>query len=158
MTNEKSPMTAERALAEYMDAHPWGKWEKDADYMTCDFCGMGDNEPEHIHHSEDCPVLILWRAVRSSPADTKSGAVEVTEDCWPHAIRFLCKLYTDIDAFVYANCDGDALMKYPVVQGTRNQMTLHKLGQQPYDAAKVMETLTAMRAALEAYEAQRGGK
>lgn len=56
--------TAEQALAEYMDAHPWGSWANDADYLTCDFCGMGDNEPEHLHHSEDCPVYILWKTVR----------------------------------------------------------------------------------------------
>jgi len=47
--------------------------------------------------------------------------------------RFMCQTWTAIDKFVYENCDGDALMKYPVIQGTQNQFDLNKIGDQPFD-------------------------
>lgn len=46
-------------------------------------------------------------------------------------VRFMAKTWAEVDKFVYENCTGDALMKYPVIQGTRNQMDLTKIGEQP---------------------------
>ena len=46
-------------------------------------------------------------------------------------VRFMAKTWAEVDKFVYANCTGDALMQYPVIQGTRNQLDLAKIGEQP---------------------------
>jgi len=54
-----------------------------------------------------------------------------------HLARFLAHTWALIDDFVYKNCDGDALMKYPVIQGTKNQLNLRAVGQQPFDQAKI---------------------
>jgi len=52
-------------------------------------------------------------------------------------VRFMCATWTDIDKWAYANADGDALMKYPVIQGTRNQINLQRIGEQEYNAANI---------------------
>lgn len=52
-------------------------------------------------------------------------------------VRFLAETWVAIDEFVYKNCDGEALMHYPVVQGTRNQINLKKIGEQQYDPARL---------------------
>ncbi|HBA34877.1 MAG TPA: hypothetical protein DCZ12_12155 [Gammaproteobacteria bacterium] len=52
-------------------------------------------------------------------------------------VRFLAETWSEIDKFVYQNCDGESLMRYPVVQGTRNQMNLKKIASQGYDPAKL---------------------
>ena len=46
-------------------------------------------------------------------------------------VRFLAATWTEVDKFVYEHCDGDALMYYPVVQGTSNQIKLMRIGEQP---------------------------
>ena len=52
-------------------------------------------------------------------------------------VRFLSQTWVAIDGFVYNHCDSNALIKYPVIQGTRNQMNLRKISEQPYDAGKL---------------------
>lgn len=52
-------------------------------------------------------------------------------------VRFQAETWDAIDQFVYQHCDGEALMKYPVVQGTRNQMNLRAIGKQPYEAKRL---------------------
>lgn len=47
-------------------------------------------------------------------------------------VRFLAQTWDSIDSFVYENCDGESLMKYPVIQGMRNQMNLREIGKQQY--------------------------
>lgn len=47
-------------------------------------------------------------------------------------VRFLASLYNDIDKCVYEHGDSDLLMKYPVVQGTANQLKLKRIGEQEY--------------------------
>ena len=47
-------------------------------------------------------------------------------------VRFLASLYNDIDKCVYEHGDSDLLMKYPVVQGTANQLKLKWIGEQEY--------------------------
>jgi hypothetical protein len=51
--------------------------------------------------------------------------------------RFMCQTYDAVDKFVYKQCDGDALMKYPVVQGTQNQINLVKIGMQSFDKTNI---------------------
>lgn len=52
-------------------------------------------------------------------------------------VRFMCATWTDIDKWAYEYAGGDALMKYPVIQGTRNQINLHRIGEQDYDNANI---------------------
>lgn len=52
-------------------------------------------------------------------------------------VRFLAETWAEVDAFVYKHCDGEALMHYPVVQGTRNQIKLKKIGGQQYDPSRL---------------------
>jgi len=59
-------------------------------------------------------------------------------------VRFLANTWTEIDAFVYEHCDGEALMKYPVIQGTRNQINLKKIGEQSYNLKKIREAVEWM--------------
>ena len=52
-------------------------------------------------------------------------------------VRFLAETWDAIDQFVYQHCDRESLMKYPVVQGTRNQTNLRKIGKQPYETKRL---------------------
>lgn len=51
--------------------------------------------------------------------------------------RFMCNTWTSIDSFVYKNCSAQALMQYPVIQGTSNQSKLQAIGAQPYNTANI---------------------
>ena len=78
--------------------------------------------------------------------DTKAAA-EPPLDCGviPHEVldlvRFMCATWAEIDRFVYQYCDGDALMHYPVVQGTGNQIRLQRIGEQPHNAANISKAV-----------------
>ena len=52
-------------------------------------------------------------------------------------LRFMCATWSAIDRFVYQHCNCDALEHYPVVQGTRNQILLLHIGEQPHDTANI---------------------
>ncbi len=52
-------------------------------------------------------------------------------------VRFMCATWTDIDKWAYANMDSDAMMKYPVIQGTRNQINLQRIGEQAHNTANI---------------------
>jgi len=43
-------------------------------------------------------------------------------------IVFLAETWSEIDDFIYKNCDGETLCKYPVIQGTKNQLNLRTIG------------------------------
>lgn len=60
-------------------------------------------------------------------------------------VRFMCATWAKIDAWAYEHCDGDALMRYPVVQGTSNQIRLQRIGEQPYDAANLHRAVEWMQ-------------
>lgn len=59
-------------------------------------------------------------------------------------IRFLCATWTEIYRWAYANADGDALCKYPVIQGTRNQLDLQRIGEQAHDTANIRKAVKWM--------------
>jgi len=59
-------------------------------------------------------------------------------------VRFLAETWDDIDQFVYKHCDGEALMKYPVVQGTRNQIDLKRIGEQQYSKENLRKAVDWM--------------
>ena len=53
-------------------------------------------------------------------------------------VRFLAESWATADEFIYKNCkDGDAIFKYPVIQGTRNQIDLKIIGCQEYDLKNI---------------------
>lgn len=56
-------------------------------------------------------------------------------------VRFLADTWDAVDKFVYEHCDGEALAKYPVVQGARNQINLRKIGDQAYDPKRRKEAV-----------------
>ena len=56
-------------------------------------------------------------------------------------VRFMCATWADIDKWAYENMDGGALMKYPVIQGTRNQINLRRIGEQAYDTANIKKAV-----------------
>ncbi len=58
--------------------------------------------------------------------------VEVPKEVIDFA-RFLAKTWNEIDVWAYKHCDGEALMHYPVIQGTSNQVKLRRIAEQPYD-------------------------
>lgn len=57
---------------------------------------------------------------------------------------FMCRTWKSIDDFVYANCNGDQLMKYPVIQGTSNQFRLARVGGLKYDKLKIPFAVDAL--------------
>lgn len=59
-------------------------------------------------------------------------------------VRFLANTWTAIDEFVYENCDPEKMGKYPVVQGTRNQIDLINIGKQPYNTANIRAAVNYM--------------
>ncbi len=73
----------------------------------------------------------------------------VESDAIPHEVmdlvRFMCVTWSKIDAWAYKHCDGDALMHYPVVQGTSNQIRLQRIGEQPHDAANIRKAVEWMQ-------------
>jgi len=56
-------------------------------------------------------------------------------------VRFLAETWVEVDRFVYKHCDGDALMEYPVVQGTRNQINLQRIGEQGYSKENIRKAV-----------------
>ena len=54
-------------------------------------------------------------------------------------LRFMCNVWTDIDKWAYENMPANALGSYPVIQGTRNQLNLNKIGEQEFDKDKLIK-------------------
>lgn len=50
-------------------------------------------------------------------------------------VRFMCATWTDIDKWAYTT--GDAIMQYPVIQGTSNQINLMRIGEQKHDTKNI---------------------
>lgn len=56
-------------------------------------------------------------------------------------VRFMCASWTDIDKWAHENMEGDALLKYPVIQGTSNQLKLKQIGEQKHDIKKIRKAV-----------------
>lgn len=54
---------------------------------------------------------------------------------------FMCNTWAKIDTFVYEHCDGSQIMQYPVIQGTKNQINLDKIGKMQYDNKKIHDAV-----------------
>lgn len=66
-------------------------------------------------------------------------------------IRFLCAVWKDIDALRHkAYAMGAEEMKnylidhWPVIQGTRNQINLIRIGEQPYNSGNIAKAVSYM--------------
>ena len=60
-------------------------------------------------------------------------------------VRFMCATWTDIDKWAGDLRDRDALLDYPIIQGTFNQIRLLRIGEQPYDTANVGKAVEWMQ-------------
>lgn len=57
-------------------------------------------------------------------------------------VRFMCETWAMIDEWAYTT--GDAIMHYPVVQGTKNQFNLKRIGQQQYNKESIQKAVRWM--------------
>jgi len=60
-------------------------------------------------------------------------------------VRFMCATWSRVDAWAYSQCDGEALMHYPVVQGVGNQIKLLRIGEQKFDPANIHKAAAWMQ-------------
>ena len=56
-------------------------------------------------------------------------------------VIFLCETWDEIDGWAYKYMDGNALNKYPVIQGTKNQGNLRKIGELPYNPENIKKAV-----------------
>lgn len=65
-------------------------------------------------------------------------------ECSLDLTRFMCATWSDIDKWAYNNMSPVELGQYPVIQGTRNQLDLQKIGEQPHDVKNLRRAVIAM--------------
>jgi len=58
-------------------------------------------------------------------------------------VRFMCETWDKIDTFVYESIP-ERILKYPVVQGTKNQIDLKNIGKQDYKKANLIKAVKWM--------------
>lgn len=68
-----------------------------------------------------------------------SGVLDLT--------RFMCETWTEIDKFVYKNCQN--LELYPLIQGSKTQSAIRKIGKQKFNPFAVGAGIQAMIEAQE---------
>ena len=59
-------------------------------------------------------------------------------------VRFMCETWLKIDHWAYNNCDPELLIKYPVIQGTNNQLNLLRIGGQKYKKDNIKKAVDWM--------------
>ncbi|MBI8898407.1 hypothetical protein JE005_16820 [Pseudomonas aeruginosa] len=94
-----------------------------------------------------------------SCATTVAQAQHSVPDGAADLCRFLAKLYCELDGLRYSTAKlpaeqiADALIfKWPVLQGTRNQLNIKRISEQPYDESKLHSAIAAMLAAAPSKE------
>jgi len=80
-------------------------------------------------------------AFRNVPQRTETGKIEVPVEVLD-LLRFMCETWVKIDEFVYPNCLNTN--KYPVIQGTANQIRLSRIAEQPYNAKDLCKAMDWM--------------
>lgn len=101
---------------------------------------------------EGSPIRTLYAApVAQAQHSVPDGAADLC--------RFLAKLYCELDGLRYSTAKlpaeqiADALIfKWPVLQGTRNQLNIKRISEQPYDESKLHSAIAAMLAAAPSKE------
>jgi len=69
---------------------------------------------------------------------------------------FLAETWSKVDEFVSAHCNSDALIDYPVIQGTKNQIALRKIGSQKYNPANIRRAMEFLLSHAEQREKNNG--
>ena len=85
-----------------------------------------------------------------SPADMlkiASGELVLVPSGVLDLTRFMCETWTEIDKFVYKNCQN--LELYPLIQGSKTQSTIRKIGKQKFNPFAVGAGIQAMIEAQE---------
>ena len=101
------------------------------------------------------PVYV-WRRLRDLIRKPPAPAVP---DEWRDAFIAMCAAWDGCDRFVGDNFAalGDAVVRYPVLQGTKNQMAARRIARLPYDGTRAAIALGQIAALLAAApEAPRG--
>jgi len=90
------------------------------------------------------------QAKESGSLQSAVDALVMPAEC-ADLIRFLCGLWYDIDKLRYEaaalpeeEIKDFLIMKWPVVQGTRNQINLMNIGKQPYKSENVAKAVAWM--------------
>lgn len=91
---------------------------------------------------------------RQARATLAQPSPAVVPEGLPDLCRFLAKLYCELDGLRYSTAKlppeeiADALIcKWPVLQGTRNQLNIKRISEQSYDESKLHAAIAAMLAA-----------
>lgn len=96
--------------------------------------GHFERELEDPEFYESVDTHRLWKLWQAQAQTVPDGFVLV-----PHGVldltRFMCKTWSEIDKFVYKNCSD--IGQYPVIQGTRNQLNLSRIGEQQINANEI---------------------
>lgn len=73
---------------------------------------------------------------RARSSELQKALAKSEQDCElvSDLARFLAETWVDVNSFVRANCSGEALTRYPMIQGARNQMNLRQLAGQSYSS------------------------
>lgn len=85
-----------------------------------------------------------------SPADMlkiASGELVLVPSGVLDLTRFMCETWTEIDKFVYKNCQN--LELYPLIQGSKTQSTIRKIGKQKFNPFAVGAGIQAIIEAQE---------
>ncbi len=59
-------------------------------------------------------------------------------------VRFLCATWKKLDHWAYEHADGEDLSSYPVIPGLHNQISLERIGDQPYDVNNIKPAIQWM--------------
>ncbi len=135
---------------------------------TCNWC----KAVIKYGHEEDCPIEEIERlraevrhernlrriaeqtVMAAAINDAKKLRAELEReraDAVPpevlHLLRFMCATWVEVDDWAYEHVGGKALMHYPVIQGTRNQILLRRIGRQPFDQTAIRTAMTYMQEA-----------
>lgn len=93
-----------------------------------------------MKRSDKCKTTLTVATVTEvAPVDLLVIPVEVLD-----LVRFMCRTWSEVDEWAHANAGADALCKYPVIQGTSNQLSLMRIGNQKYDTANIAKAVNWM--------------
>jgi len=76
--------------------------------------------------------------IKDEDVDCSIGTVNCVPVEVLDLLRFMCATWSEIDHWAYSDCD---IMKYPLIQGTKNQINLRKIGEQNHDNKKFAKAI-----------------
>jgi hypothetical protein len=102
--------------------------------------GPTDNWP---NREERAATIYGLKAVLARWGNTSQQTDETKEDLL-HLIRFMCQTWAMIDEWAMETATMDTIGTYPLVQGTSNQISLRKIGSQPFDKTRLQRAIKYM--------------